>query len=592
MDLHNFWRGWRGQRQAATVAAQEAELDKSAELAELMQLGMRHREGKDHAAAARSLQRAIEIKYDCGEAHHALGLVYLDEGHCEDAVDCFELATHFAPRLALAHVDLGAGLLRLGRHAAAETACRRALDLDPRLAAAWFVLGNICKSRNDLERAVECYRTSVAHDPELSGAHCQLAFVLYRLGRYSESRACHAAALRVKPDFAEVHHNLGLLLIETGCPAEALASFERALALPPAKIETKTCIAHALRDLGHLDLAVEQYDRVLRQQSQLGDAVINRCYALLMREDYAAGWAAYERRHEASGSPDRGFPFSEWRGEPLTGKRILVYAEQGVGDEIMFASCLPDVIARAAHVIIQCNIRLARLFAYSFPSATIHGAGKDDDRGWLQSLPRADFQVAFGSLPGHFRRTRSAFPLHLGYLTADGSRGEFWRSWLGASTGRLRVGIAWRGGSLRTRQWVRSTRLEQWMPMVTRGGVDFISLQYGDAADEVEQCVRRHGKVVREAHGTEDLGDLAALMSALDLVITVDNTVAHLAGALGRPLWILLPFSAEWRYLREGTAMRWYPSAKLFRQPRPRDWEAVFSQVEGKLQQLSEARVV
>lgn len=589
MDLHNLLRSWRG-RQNASLAASEQAAGASADSSradELMRIGALQRQNAHYQEALRSLTRAIELKHDCGEAHHNLGLVYFEQEHFEDSVDCFQLATHFAPNLADAHLGLGAALARLGRHAEADAACRRALAIEPQSAAAWFLVGNIYKLCGDLERAVECYRSAIERDAAFSDAHCQLAFVLYKVGRYAESHASHAAALTVKPNFAEVHHNLGLLWLETGYPEEALASFERALELRPDTLVTQTCIAHALRDLGRLDQALVHYDGVLARQPQFGDALINRCYALLMRGDYAAGWAEYERRFAATGTPTRGFPFPEWRGEPLAGKRILIYAEQGLGDEIMFASCVPEVLKRAAHVVIESNTRLAPLFMRSFPQAAVHGANKDDEHSWLQALPQVDFQIAIGSLPLHFRGTRAAFPANSGYLVADGARIERWRTRLAASGNRLRVGIAWRGGSLRTRQLTRSLALAHWQSLLTQPSVDFVSLQYGDVTDESAQLRDRHGVTVR-SFGDEfsDIEELAAAITALDLVVSVDNTVAHLAGALGRPVWMLLPFAPEWRYLRSGDTMPWYPSARLFRQTRPREWESVLAETAAALRQV------
>ena len=562
-------------------------------MAELLRLGALQRQRAQHEEAERTLTRAIELGHDCGEAHHQLGLVHLELGRFEDAADCLQLAVHFAPHLAAAHRDLGTALARLGRVAEAESACRRALELDPQSAAAWFQVGNACKARGELEQAVECYRSAITYDPGLVDATCQLAFVLYKLGRYAESRASCAAALAARPDFAAVHHNLGLLLLETGYPEDALASFERALALQPGTPETQACIAHALRDLGRLDEALAHYDSVLARQPQFGDAVLNRCCALLMREDYAAGWAEYERRFAATATPERDFPFPVWHGEPLSGKRILVYAEQGLGDEIMFASCVPDILQCAGHVIIECSTRLARLFAHSFPSATVHGGSKDDSKAWLQALPPTDFQVAIGSLPLHFRRLRTAFPAHGGYLRAADARIGFWRSRFTASGGGLRVGIAWRGGSLRSRQFTRSVALPSWLPLLAQPDVDFVSLQYGDVAAELAQLRVEHGIVVR-SFGEEfaDIDELAAAIAALDLVISVDTTAVHLAGALGHPVWVLLPSAPEWRYPRSGVTMPWYPSARLFRQTKPREWASVISEVGDAMRQLAQVRDV
>jgi len=188
-------------------------------------------------------------------------------------------------------------------------------------------------------------------------------------------------------------------------------------------------------------------------------------------------------------------------------------------------------------------------------------------------------------LPRHLRGSREAFPRSRGYLAADPRRIEVWRRRLDAEAGGLRVGIAWRGGSLRTRQFTRSIPLGQWLPVLQQPGAQFVSLQYGDAAHELAQLRKLHGVTVRDFSGElSDLEELAAVIAALDLVISVDSTVAHLAGALGRNLWILLTCSPEWRYPRHGADMPWYPSARLFRQPRPRAWDPVLDQVRQGLQ--------
>lgn len=583
-------KSWRERRTASTPAVDEGATVEAATVAELLQLAVEQRRRAQYADAVRSLTRAIELRHDCGEAHHILGLVHFEQGHVEDAVDHLELATHFAPQLIAAHLDLGAALAKLGRHDAAEFASRRALELDPNSATGWLRLGNLLKARGDLGQAVECYRAATERDAALADAHCQLAFVLYKLGRYDESRAAHAVALAVKPDFAEVHHNLGLLLLETGEPEHALASFGRTLALRPDIIETRTCVAHALRDLGRLDEALTNYDAVLAQQPGFGDAFINRCYTLLMCENYNAGWTQYEQRFAATSTPLRGFPFAEWRGEPLAGKRILVYAEQGLGDEIMFASCLPDLLERCGNVVIECNTRLAPLYARSFPRTVVRGGDKGDDKSWLATLPDIDYQLAIGSLPLHFRSTRSLFPTHCGYLAADARRIESWKHRLASRAARLRVGIAWRGGSLRTRQATRSIGLEQLLPLLRQPGIEFVSLQYGDTAPELARLRGAHGVEVRD-FGPElaDLDELAAAIGALDLVISVDNTVVHLAGALGHDVWVLLTCAPEWRYLRHGEGMPWYPSARLFRQVRPRAWGPVLEQVGHALQHAAGA---
>jgi hypothetical protein len=249
----------------------------------------------------------------------------------------------------------------------------------------------------------------------------------------------------------------------------------------------------------------------------------------------------------------------------------------------MFASCIDDVLPLAAHCVIECNTRLAALFRRSFSAAHVHGAAKNDDKKWLLALPRIDFQVSIVSLPHHFRRAASAFPARSAYLAADVARVGRWRAQFD-SKASLRVGIAWRGGTLRSRQLVRSIPLPLWAPLLRSKRVVFYALQYGDIAAELEDLRVRSGVSVKQL-GTaiDDLDELAAIIGALDLVISVDNTVAHLAGALGQPVWTLLPESPEWRYPRSGVAMPWYPSMRLIHRMPGEGWEPVIGRAASAL---------
>ena len=568
---------WRG---SVNVVPATNETKNARDAEALLQQGMAQRERAQFSLAMRNLERAIALKFDLGAAHHVLGCVHRDQGKLDDAIDSLELAAHFCPEKVEVHLDLGEALSSVGRYDAAEKAIRRAIGLAPNHAASWMCLGNLCKTRGALEQAGDHYRTAIRSDPALAAAHLQHAFLLFKVGHYDESRVVHINALKAFPDMAELHHNFGLVLLETGFPDEALASFERALVLRPDLIATRTCIAHALRDLGRLEEALAVYESVLAERPQFGDAIANRSYTLLMCENYGAGWKQYEQRFTATDTPQRRFPYATWQGESLHGKRILVFAEQGLGDEIMFASCLPDLMARCDNVVLECDARLARLFSRAFPRAVVHGGRKADDPAWLARVGEIDCQIAIGSLPLHFRGCRDRFPARQGFLVADQDRVQAWRKWLSEKDGKLRIGIAWRGGSLHTRANLRSIELQRWLPVLRLPDIDYVSLQHGNTSAEVEHLQSTHGIAIREASNKiKNVDELAALISALDLVISVDNTVAHLGGALGRPVWVLLAHASEWRYLRHGESMPWYASLRLYRQPSPRVWDAMLDQV-------------
>ena len=543
------------------------------------------RRAGEHMQAESCLQQAIELKYDFAQAHLALGDLYAAAGADEDALDCYQLAVHFSPDLYNAQLALAAALTRQQRHDEAAAACHAAIALDEVAPSAWFMLGNVRKAAGDLPSAADAYRAAVRADPSDLDALHQLAFVESRLGRYDAAYQNFQRLLDAVPDSPRAHHNFGLWQLECGYAEEALASFRRAHALQPEEPASLACIGHALRDLARLDEAIATYDKVLATRADFPDVVGNRSQALLMRADWPAGWDAYEQRFGPGGAQARTRSLPRWRGMPLSGKKIVVLPEQGIGDEILFASCLPDLIATAGACVVECNARLVKLFARSFPKAQVCAA----DTKATTASTMTDFEISAGSLPQQFRRDTAAFPKHAGYLKVDTVRQIFWRDSGLLADARIRIGMAWRGGTLRNRQYLRSLNLPDLLPVLQAPDCAFISLQHGDYADEIHTLRERQGIDLRmpQFNIATDLDELAAMISALDLVITVDNTIANLAGALGVPVWVLLPFSAEWRYGLNAEIMPWYPSARLFRQIRSRDWTPVIDRVAVGLRNFS-----
>jgi hypothetical protein len=266
------------------------------------------------------------------------------------------------------------------------------------------------------------------------------------------------------------------------------------------------------------------------------------------------------------------------------GKTLLIYGEQGVGDEIMFASCFSDVLARADNVIIECDRRLAPLFARSFPAAKVQARVSSEDVAWLREAGAINLQCASGSLPRLFRRSVAEFPAHAGYLRADDAKIAKWRERLAKMPGKIKVGLSWRGGVDRTRRNLRSIDLIKLAPLFHLPDVTFVSLQYGDVAAECDAASAVFGKpIVQFPEAIADYDETAALVCALDLVVSVQTAIVHLTGALGKPALVMLPFSPEWRYMRAGDRMLWYPSVKLLRQEKPKEWEPVILRVAEEL---------
>jgi hypothetical protein len=275
-------------------------------------------------------------------------------------------------------------------------------------------------------------------------------------------------------------------------------------------------------------------------------------------------------------SPRRSFPFPEWQGEAFTGKSVLVYAEQGIGDEIMFANCFGDLVDEARRVVIECDPRLAQLFARSFRGAAVFPGRLPGPHPWLQQAGEIDVQVPAGSLPARYRPSWACFPRHRGYLRPDLEKVARYRARLAGLEPGRKVGIAWRGGIAKTRRALRSIAPPELAPLLGRPDLSFVCLQHAVTTEDLAASgALAPGRFHHWPDALVDADETAALMSALDCVVTVCSYVVHLGGALGLDVRVLVPASPEWRYLRAGHEMPWYPTVRLFRQREGERWEKV-----------------
>lgn len=541
-----------------------------------------------HADAARLLVAAIAAQPQAAEFHYELGRAMRRLGEPARAVTCFRQAIALDAAHLDAHVDLAAAMLALGNPEAAEQAARGALALDARNVAALVNLGAALQGRGEFAAAAERYRAALAVEADCVPALAELASVCLNLGEIAEAERSIERALQLSPGAADLHLRRGGIELEQRRPEQAERSYREALRLEPRSAAALNGLGFVLDLQGRLDDALALYEQALALEPDNVQSHLNRSAIWLLREDYARGWAEYEWRLRDPGQAPvhARFRHARWDGSPLAGRRILVYAEQGLGDEIMYASCLPEVIAQAEHCVIDCAPRLAPLFRRSFPQATVHGGGQSEAADWLERLGRIDFCISLSSLPLHLRRSPGAFPRHAGYLQASPERVAAWRARLDALGPGPKIGLSWRGGVARTSRGVRSMELPALLPVLRQPGATFVSLQYGRPPHELAALSRIPG--VRIHHWQEaidDYDETAALVGALDLTISVCTAVVHLGGALGRPVWVMAPIRPEPRYGFEGEGMRWYPSVRVFRQPRFGDWDAVIGAVAGALAQ-------
>lgn len=368
-------------------------------------------------------------------------------------------------------------------------------------------------------------------------------------------------------------------------PERALACFEAALRLRADDAELYDFRGSMVQELGRLPEAFADFERALVLRPDFPLALFHRAMARLLAGDFERGWDDYELRRLSADQAQATAGLPRWDGSAPEKRTLLITREQGLGDEIMFASILPQLLAQAGRCILECDPRLVALFRRSFPGATIFGT--EPGGGLPPSIARSsiDAVIEAGSLPGMYRRRLADFPRHQGYLRADADAVSRWRARLAALGPGLKVGLSWTGGVQRTRRALRSLSLEQLLPLLRTRGARFVSLQYtADARSDVEALRARHGiEVTHWPEAIDDYDQTAALVCALDLTVSVCTSLVHLCGALGRPAWVLAPLSPEWRYGASGESMPWYPSVRLFRQTAYAQWTPVIDQVAREL---------
>jgi len=535
-----------------------------------------HRSGR-HEEAIGLLEAATAANGAEPASERELAAVLAASGRLPEAVERYRRALALDPADLASHVDLAAVLLALDRPEAAERHCRSALALAPDSVPALVNLAAALEGQGRLDEAEARLERALALEARCVPALSNLASVRLARGRTDEARRHAQAALALDPQCVEARVNLANVLLEEQQPEEAIACLEQALRLRPRSPAILLDLGFAYQVKGELGNALSCYDAALALDPANPRAHVNRASILLLREDFAGGWKEFEwrlRLREQAWLEGR-YRCPRWDGGALSGRTLAVGAEQGLGDEIMYASCLPDLLAQAAHVIVECDPRLEALFRRSFPRATILGAARNRPFEQPAGAPAPDCWIPAASLPLHLRRSAADFPHHAGYLRADPERVAAWRERLAALGPAPKIGLSWRGGAQKTGRARRSLDLEQLLPALRAREAIFVNLQYGDCSREIAALAQAHRIAVHHwPEAIADYDETAALVTALDLVLSVCTAVVHLGGALGRPVWVLAPLVPEARYGLAGERMRWYPSVRMFRQPRFGDWKS------------------
>jgi len=563
----------------------------------------------DGAQAERICRQVLTERPGQFEALYLLGIAAGQAGRTAEALDWMSRAVQAQPRHADAQFNLGVALGELGRHEEAIAAYGRALALEPARADAHYNCGVALDALQRVDEALAAYERAITVAPSHAEAHHNRGVALARLDRNVEALAAFDRALALRPQYAAAHNHRGAALAALERFDEALAAYDRALAGAPRYAQAHNHRAMALLDLDRPAEALESADRALTLASTFADAWYTRGNALrelyrhadaaesferaialdpdhasahwnladcrLVLGDFARGWEQFEWRWRlpSRGQARRQFTQPQWTGaERLEGRTILLHAELGLGDTLQFCRFATEVARRGARVLLEAQPPLLPFLH------TLEGVASLVARG--DPLPPFDLHCPLMSLPLALRADVAGIAARVPYLASDPARVAAWRERLGAARAP-RIGLAW-SGSQGLRNDKRSTTLRQVLPLLDPG-IEWVSLQKEVPATDAAMLAAHPG--IRDVSANlADFADTAALVEVLDLVITVDTSVAHVPGALARPVWILLPHNPhDWRWLLEREDSVWYPTARLFRQPAPGDWESVVRRVRAEI---------
>ncbi len=531
-----------------------------------------------HAEALNSFDRAIECKPDAADAWYNRGMALKTLGRTEEAIASLEQALVFKPDSLDTHFNLG--LMRLSSQAweQAIAAFDQALVIDPGHADTHFFRANALKGLNRLEEAITGYEHALESKPDYVDALYNMGNTYLTLEQMEKAAECYRRTLALDPQHENACVNLGNALRVLKRLEAAAHSYRRATEINPQYAEAHSNWGVALQEMGHLDEAMRSYEMAVKLKPKFIEAQMNMGLIHLMRGEFARGFSLYEWRWQAGEVEQRHFTRPRWHGEDLKGKTLLLHAEQGYGDTLQFCRYAPMLQSLGARVILEVPQTLMGLMQ-SLPGVDVLCAQGD-------SLPEFDFHCPMISVALAMKTSLETIPNPGPYLSVPPSLRHQWARVLGEPT-QPRIGLAWRGNPQHKNDHNRSLRLEEWVRELP-AGLAYVSLQKDVLAHE--QALLDRYQIRSFTEHIQDFSDTAALCGCVDLVVSVDTSIAHLAGALGRPTWALLTHVPDWRWLLDRQDSPWYDSVRLYRQDPDRQWGPVLRRVAQDLQSIGQWR--
>ena len=528
------------------------------------------------------IQQAVKVDPNQSSCFFSLGLTLKKQGRLGEAINAYYKVLEIEPKNADAYNNLGNILGLSGQLEEAVDTYRKALEINPDDIRTYNNLSVVFQKQGKLAEAIDTYYKILEIDPTDVGVCRSLGMLLTEQGKLEEAIEAYYKVLEIDSTDAGIYNNLGILLKEQGKFKEAIDAYCKALEIFPGYADAYNNLGNVLQLQGDFEDAAVVYKKALEINSQFSEAHKNLGMLLLLTGELEHGWEKYEWRWKCHDFPseNRNFPQPLWDGTGLSDKSVLVWTEQGVGDEIMFANMLDTLSWMADKIITECEERLVPLFQRSFPK--IQFVSREQKPNPILLDKDIDYQVPIGSLAQWLRKNESQFPKKGSYLSASSEKVSQLRDkYKGLTDDRFLVGISWKSINHGIEK-EKSTILENWTPILSQPDCFFVNLQYGDIKQEIGEYYSSTGILIytdQEINPLTNLDDFAAQISALDLVISISNTTVHISGALGKKVWTLLPYVPDWRWMLKREDTPWYPTMKLFRQSQMNDWRDVFQRV-------------
>ncbi|MBB15175.1 hypothetical protein CMK22_07875 [Candidatus Poribacteria bacterium] len=535
--------------------------------------------------AVHACQQALKLEPEDAGTYYNLGIALQKLEKLDEALIIYQKAIKIQPNNAEIHNNLGAILWKQGKLDESIQAYQNAIKTQPNYAEAYNNLGNALQEQGKLDESIQAYQNAIKTQPNYAGYYSNLGNILQEQGKLDESIQAHRNAIKIQPNYAGPYNNLGNVLHEQGKLDESIQAYQNAIKIQPNYAEPHNNLGNVLREQGKLDESIQAYQNAIKIQPNYAEPHNNLGQTLLLTGNLHQGWKEYEWRWECKdfSSEIRYFPQVLWEGSDLKDKSILVWAEQGVGDQIMFASMLHDLSHMEANIITDCDIRLIPLFKRAFPKIQIFPRDNPPVQQLLDT--NIDYQIPIGSLGRWLRSTTKNFKVkNQSYLQACPEKSaKLKKKYKKLAGNKPLIGISWKSRNQNFGE-AKSTPLKFWIPILSRQDCFFINLQYGNVKQEIEEHISNKSDISlyldNDIDPLENLDDFAAQVAALDLVISTSNATVHMAGALGKTVWNLLRYMPSWRWMLNKRDTLWYPSMKLFRQNKIRDWLSTFTEVE------------